>query len=191
MGAVVQDYKVIINLSNNVDITAFQMDLNLPEGMTLVDASLSDHASSSHQVAFNQLANGDYRLLVSSPMCKSFTGDNGTILTLTLAGEPSGNGIIRNIELATPRATSYKARDIELNFETTGVENARTATARIYNDGINIIIDSPTASTAQIIMPNGMTQTVTVTAGKNVFPAPASGVIIVKMGDSIKKLLIK
>ena len=88
MGAVVQGNEVIINLSNEIDLTALQMDLALPTGMTLVDASLSGRASASHQVAFNQLSNGDYRLLASSPACKAFNGNDGTVLTLTLAGEP-------------------------------------------------------------------------------------------------------
>ncbi len=185
-------YEVTVNLSNNVDLTALQMDLNLPAGMTLASATLSDRASASHQVAFNQLSNGDYRLLASSPLCKSFTGNDGAVLTLTLAGEPCGNGIIRNLELATPRGASYMVDDIELHFVgTTGVENMTATVSRIYSDGSNIIIDSPVNGTAQIVLPNGISKTVTVTAGKNIFPAPTSGMVIVKMGDSVKKLQIK
>ncbi len=183
-------YEVVINLSNNIDLTALQMDLDLPAGMTLVDASLSDRASGSHQVAFNQLSNGDYRLLASSPSCKSFAGNDGAVLTLTLAGEPSGDGLIRNIELATPRAASYKVDDIELHFVgPTGVENMTAATAaRIYSDGSNIIIDSPASGTAQIVLPNGMSQTVNVAAGHNVYEAPAKGMIIVKIKEQTNKI---
>ena len=186
------NYVISLNLSNNIDITALQMDLDLPLGMTLASATLSDRASGSHQVAFNQLKNGNYRLLASSPVCKSFAGNDGAVLTLTLAGEPCGNAHLTAIQLAAPNASSYMVDDMELQLtNTTGIEDARTATACIYNDGSNIVIDSPVDGKAMIVLPNGMNQTVTVTAGSNVFAAPANGIIIVKMGDSTKKLYIK
>ena len=187
MGAVVQGNKVIINLSNNVDITAMQMDINLPQGMTLVDASLSDRASASHQVVFNQLANGDYRLLASSSALKCFKNNDGTVLTLTLAGSPDGNGCLRGIKLAAPSSTCYGINDIELNFTPTGVDNVTTA-ARIYSEGGNIIIDSLIDGTAQIVLPNGMNKTVKVATGRNVFETPTKGLIIVKMGNKVEKL---
>ena len=187
MGAVVQGNEVIINLSNNMTITAMQMDLNLPQGMTLVDATLGDRASASHQVAFNLLSNGDYRLLASSPACKSFTGNDGIVLTLTLAGTPSYNGVLRNIMLATPDADGYGIDDIELNFNPTGVDNVMSQ-ARIYSEGGNIVIISPNEGTAQIVLPNGMNKTVMVSVGRNVYQAPTKGIVIVKMGNEVKKM---
>ena len=187
MGAVVQGNEVIINLSNNVDFTAMQMDINLPQGMTLVDASLSDRASASHQIAFNQLTNGDYRLLASSSALKCFKNNDGAVLTLTLAGNPDGNGCLSGIKLASPSSTRYSVDDIELNFNPTGVDNVTTA-ARFYSDGSNIIIDSPTDGTAQIVLPNGMNKTVKVATGRNVFETPIKGLIIVKMGNKVEKL---
>lgn len=180
-------YEVAINMSNNIALTAMQMDLNLPQGMTLVDATLSDRASASHQVAFNQLNNGDYRLLSSSPACKSFKGNNGTVLTLTLKGTPSSNGGLRNIQLASPRAEGYSIDDLELNFSPTGVDYVTTS-ARIYSEGGNIVIVSPNDGTAQIVLPNGMSKTVNVSVGSNVYEAPAKGIVIVKMGNEIKKM---
>ncbi len=180
-------YEVAINMSNNIALSAMQMDLNLPQGMTLVDATLSDRASASHQVAFNQLNNGDYRLLSSSPACKSFKGNNGTVLTLTLKGTPSSNGGLRNIQLASPRAEGYSIDDLELNFSPTGVDYVTTS-ARIYSEGGNIVIVSPNDGTAQIVLPNGMSKTVNVSVGSNVYEAPAKGIVIVKMGNEIKKM---
>lgn len=180
-------YEVAINMSNNIALSAMQVDLNLPQGMTLVDATLSDRASASHQVAFNQLSNGDYRLLSSSPACKSFKGNNGTVLTLTLKGTPSSNGGLSNIIVAAPDATGYDVDDIELNFNLTGVDNVMSD-ARIYSEGGNIVIISPNEGTAQIVLPNGMSKTVNVSVGSNVYEAPAKGIVIVKMGNEIKKM---
>ncbi|MDY6292571.1 MAG: dockerin type I repeat-containing protein [Bacteroidales bacterium] len=180
-------YEVSINLSNNIALTAMQMDINLPEGMTLVDASLSDRASASHQVDFNMLASGDYRVLAASSTIKSFKNNDGTVLTLTLAGTPSGDGRLSNIVLASPDAESYTVDDITLNFNTTGVFDIYSD-ARIYREGGNIVIMAPCDSQAQIVMPNGMYKTVKVAAGRNVYQAPSTGIIIVKMGDVVKKM---
>ncbi len=180
-------YEVAINMSNNIALSAMQMDLNLPQGMTLVDATLCDRASASHQVAFNQLSNGDYRLLSSSPACKSFKGSDGAVLTLTLKGIPSGNGGLNNIIVAAPDATGYDVDDIELNFNPTGIDNVTTA-ARVYSEGNNIVIISPSDGIAQIVLPNGMNKIIKVTTGRNVFEAPAKGIVIVKMGNEIKKM---
>ena len=182
-----EKYEVSINLSNNIAITAMQMDINLPEDMTLVDASLSDRASASHKLAFNQLANGDYRLLAASSTLKSFKSNDGVVLTFTLSGTPDGNGRLSGIKLATPAATRYSIDDIELNFTPTGIENLTTA-ARIYSEGNNIVIVSPSDGMAQIVLPNGMNKTVKVATGHNVVETPAKGLVIVKMGNEAKKL---
>lgn len=190
MGAVVEGNEVKINLSNNVCITALQMDLRLPQGMTIVEATLSDRASASHQVAFSKLSNGDHRLLVSSSTCKIFSGNDGAVLTLILDSPLSCNGSISNIVLASPTATCYRLDSIELNFTPTSIGSVHSET-RIYSDGGNIVIVAPSDGTAQIILPNGISKTVKVAQGRNIYETPNNGIVIVKMGDIIKKLFMK
>ena len=188
MDADVEGNKIAINLSNNVAISAVQMDLRLPQGLTLVDATLSGRASASHQVAFNQMANGDYRLLASSSTCKAFVGNDGTVLTLTFDGTAIGNGSISNIVLASPTATCFSIDGFDLNFNPTGIGNVHY-TAHICSDSGNIVITSPINGTAQIALPNGMSKTVKVAMGRNIYPAPAKGVVIVKMGSEVRKII--
>ena len=180
-------YEVAVNLSNNVSLTAMQMDINLPQGMTLVDASLTDRASASHQIEFCELGNGNYRLLAASSALKNFKNNDGAVLTLTLAGSPSGSGKLSNIILASPQAATFKIDDIALDFNPTGVIDVYTD-VRIYQEGGNIVIVSPADGEAQLALPNGMYKTVRVDAGRNVYPAPATGLIIVKMGNEVKKM---
>ena len=182
-------YEIAVNMSNNIPLTAMQMDLALPEGMTLIDASLSDRANASHQLDFNLLKNGSYRLLASSPLIKSFNGNDGTVLNLTVAGEPMGQSRLTGIKFVAPNLTSYSIDDVELNFTPTAIDNIYSG-ARIYNDGGNIIIMAPADGKAQIILPNGASTTVNVVKGKNAYPAPASGIVVVKMNDEVKKLFI-
>ena len=183
-------YRIDINLSNNVDLTAMQMDIDLPEGMTLIDASLTGRATASHQLDFNKILGDNYRLLAASPAINSFTGNNGTVLSLTVAGEPIDQARLTDIKLVGTNLTRYPVNDMELNFNPTAIDKVYAST-RIYNDGNNIIIDSPTDGKAQFVLPNGVNTIVTVAKGHNVYTAPSQGMIIVKMNDNTKKLQIK
>lgn len=186
-----QQHMVSINLDNNIDLTALQMDLNLPDGVELVDVELTSRASTSHSVDMEQLENGAYRILASSSASKSFKGNSGAVLTLTLAGETSGTINLSEILVATPMAQGYRLSDITLELGTTGVEVIDTSDFRIGSDNSNIIIDSPSAGVAQIILPNGMSTNVAVNAGHNCFQSPTSGLVIVKFGGKVVKLYFK
>ncbi len=181
---------VSFNLDNNIDLSALQMDLNLPAGVELVDVELTSRASTSHNVDMEHLENGAYRILASSSASKSFKDNSGAVLTLALTGE-SGTINLSEILVATPMAQGYRLSDITLELGTTGVEVIDTSDFRIGSDNSNIIIDSPSAGIAQIILPNGMSTNVAVNAGHNCFQSPTSGLVIVKFGGKVVKLYFK
>ena len=183
-------HDIVINLSNDMALSALQMDLTLPSGMTLASAKLSNRASTSHQVTFNQLGNGDYRLVAASPACKAFSGNEGIILTLTINGDASGAMLLHGINLSSPWTQGYKLDDIQLMAVPTSIENI-FSDVNIYLEGSNIIIDSSSNGTAQIVMPDGKSMTVKVATGRNVYTAPTSGLIVVRINDKAKKLIIK
>ena len=180
-------FDLSVDLNNNIGLTAMQMDINLPSNMSLVDAALSNRASKSHQVEFCKLNNGSYRILVSSSTLKTFTDNSGTVLNLTITGNDNGIVNLSDIKLAGTDATVYCIDDMTLRFSPTAVVDVNNESS-ISRDGNNIIIVSPADGEAQIVMPNGMYKTVKVTAGRNVYPAPTTGLIIVKMGNEIKKI---
>ena len=180
------NYVVTVNLDNNVDLTAMQMDVSLPAGVTLVDAQLTGRGTRSHQVEMANLHGGNYRVLTASSTCKPFKGSEGTLLTLVLSGEPQGEIALTGIQLAAPDASGTTHPDIYLDGAT-GVNELADAT-RIYRDGANIIIKAQAPGTAQLILPNGVSYTVKVNAGHNEFAAPATGIVIVRMGEKTAKL---
>ena len=59
----------------------------------------------------------------------------------------------------------------------------------IYGETGNIVIESPVNGTAQLVLPNGMSRTVKVKAGRNIYPAPATGLVIVRAGEKAVKLI--
>lgn len=83
--------QVEILLENDVPFTAFQSDLYLPEGITLVSnsVSLTSRKSSDHTIATSQLQDGGIRLMSYSMELNSYSGNNGALVTLDVEVSPS------------------------------------------------------------------------------------------------------
>lgn len=179
-------YVVTLDLNNSSAITAFQMDINLPMGMKLVNANLSNRASSSHTLEMAELANGTYRLLGSSMMSKAFAGNEGSLLTLEIEGAATGNAVIDGIMLAEPNTFLHKHDAMMLTFDASGVSEM-CSDVRIYTENGMVVVESPVANKVQFILPNGMSVERDVKAGRNVYNTGLNGVVIVKVSDQVKK----
>lgn len=179
-------YLVALDLSNSRAVTAFQMDVNLPMGMRLVNAMLSDRASASHSLEMTELASGAYRLLGASMMSKAFAGNEGTLLTLEIDGAASGTAIIDRIMMAEPDATLHQHDAMMFSFDHSGIYEM-SSDVRIYKQDGMVVVESPVANKVQFILPNGMSVERDVKAGRNVYNTGLNGVVIVKVSDQVKK----
>jgi len=179
-------YVVTLELSNSSAITAFQMDINLPMGMKLVNANLSNRASSSHTLEMAELANGTYRLLGSSMMSKAFAGNEGALLTLEIEGAATCNAFIDGIMLAEPNTFLHEHDAMMLTFDASGVSEM-CSDVRIYAENGMVVVESPMSAKVQIILPNGMCVMRDAKPGRNVYSTVQSGIVIVKVGDQVKK----
>lgn len=79
-----------IELNNEDEVKLCQFDLRLPEGVTVatksngtLDACLTERAK-SHSLSARRLSNGDYRFIISSLDNDSFTGNEGTLMNISL-----------------------------------------------------------------------------------------------------------
>lgn len=102
-----------IELKNENEVKLCQFDLQLPNGVTVtmksngkLDVKLTERAE-NHSVSSTQLANGDYRFIISSMDNDSFMGNEGTLVEITLdvaetmeAGEYTVK--VLNTELSVP-----------------------------------------------------------------------------------------
>jgi hypothetical protein len=95
-------------LMNNGDeaITAFQFDVELPEGVTLVSAKLSDRKADQGNPVPTLQSDGSYRLATFSTTGSSFSGSEGTLLNLRIkvstdAALGEQTIALKNIELTT------------------------------------------------------------------------------------------
>ena len=143
-----------VNLQNNEDYTAFQLDMVLPEGMTIVGTSLSERAGESHKLYSRAQQDGSVRLLASSITGESFSGNEGAVLYIdvkTNANFKGGNVELMNILFSDVYAQT-RAFSVGAEGQATGIDLMATMqslkqkvydlSGRVMNGmmkGINII----------------------------------------------------
>lgn len=101
------EFELPIHLDNGEEeITAFQIDVELPEGVTLRSATLSDRKADHGNPVPTLRDDGSYRLTTFSGSNSTFSGNEGTLLNLTIKVNTNvspGNYTImlKNIEITT------------------------------------------------------------------------------------------
>ena len=74
-------------LDNETAYTAFQFDLYLPDGLTIIpgSAALTDRMASDHTLAVSEIAEGVFRLMSYSLGINAFASNSGALVTLEIA----------------------------------------------------------------------------------------------------------
>jgi hypothetical protein len=112
-----------VSLTNKDEITALQMDLHLPAGITPatdeegdVKIETSSRVSSKHTVDCNKMADGSYRIICYSTKNATFTGNSGELFSVVLnIGADLADGdyemTATNIELSDNTGTAHAGQD--------------------------------------------------------------------------------
>ena len=183
---------VSIDLYNRMDLTAWQMDMDVPKGLTLQEVILSQRTA-RHNLVYGPLADGRTRFLISSPVNDDLVGNDGELLTIVFdknSDFDSQNKVLfDNILLAEHDMTTHAVSGFAALYPgTISVEELRND-VRIYARGNDIVVETPVETTVEIIMTNGMSRTVTAKAGTNIYPV-GKGIHIVRANGQVTKLKI-
>jgi len=110
---------VSIVLDNEMDYTAFQMDLTLPEGLTAGNFQLTDRAG-SHAFDVNAIAGNKVRALCYSPAIEVIDGHSGALLTFDVTANATVEGSITvdGIELVTTDCQSVLLNGFAIGVNT-------------------------------------------------------------------------
>ena len=132
---------VPISMTNENDITAFQFELELPEGFSVQNASLTSRKS-NQTMSYTQMTNGNYQFAAFSLNAKAFSGNEGTLVNLMLKASstvsPGDYTVkVKNIELTT---TDEQACKPSSRWATLTVKNIRVGDAN--GDGNISITDA-------------------------------------------------
>lgn len=114
-----------ISLTNKDEITALQMDLYLPTGITLatdeegnVKIETSSRVSNKHSLDCNKMADGSYRIICYSTKNSTFTGNSGELFNVELnIGADLADGdyeiMAMNNELSDNTGTAHTGQDVK------------------------------------------------------------------------------
>ena len=183
---------VTLNLSNDMDIAALQLDFTLPQGTDIASASTSVRGN-THNVAFNRLDNRKVRLILSSYSPAVIESGDGAIAQINLTRESTSDKLITVSEIIAvePSLTVHELQQMTLDVtQATGVENICYNDVHIFASKGNIVINSPVSGLAQLVAINGMTLTLEVKAGHNVYPVETAygKFVVVRFLGQVAKL---
>ncbi len=186
---------VTITLDNEMDYTAFQLNVHLPDGLTASNYRLTDRAG-SHSFDANTLSDGTERVICYSPMLATISDNKGALLTfdVTATGPVDASDIVVDgIEMVSSTCQTVRFDSFIISVRGEGMSSVKDINSdlRIYADGHDIIIETPVSQRVVISDIAGHAYSVDVAEGRTIIPARTSGVMIVTAGNKTAKLLVK
>jgi hypothetical protein len=147
---------VSIKLDNEMDYTAFQLDLTLPAGLTASNFQLTDRAG-NHAFDVSTLSNGKTRVLCYSPAIEVIEGHEGVLLTfdVTATDNVVGSIIVDDIEMVTANCQTVLMNNFTIGVNSTTSVNELSgvkAVARV--DYFNLAgqqIDRPSSGVTLVV----------------------------------------
>ena len=174
-----------VSLNNSTAYTAFQMDVELPEGATLASATLADRAASSHSISWQTMADNKVRVVAYSLGYATFAGNDGELLTLNVeaAEGASGTVTVDNVRMATADGIENTINGcgstIDING-TTGIGSIDGNIFKVYMADGSLVVESGKAMQLPVYSLNGrLLKVLDIAAGKNTFEALPAGVYVV------------
>ena len=115
--------------------TAFQFDLMLPEGVEVTQMNLVSPNNQKHQLLYNKVDNGHYRVVALSTSNRVLDVNNGEILSIMLNGLPTNDVGIENIHFVTARGidVALGALSLSKNGIATSIENHDVIPSSVVN----------------------------------------------------------
>ena len=110
-------------LNGEADFTAFQFVVDVPEGMDITDLHLNGARKDGHQLLYNKVEDGTYRVVALSLTNSMFKGSEGELLSISFDGLTPNEICIHDIHFVTTKGTEVTFDDLYLSGTATGIEN--------------------------------------------------------------------
>ena len=102
-----------LNLENECCYTAFQLDLYVAESSEVSQMMLNAGRRQGHQLLYNKIEEGHYRVAALSTSNHAFIGNDGELLNITMNGASGDEVSVRNIRFFDAEGHSYLLEDVE------------------------------------------------------------------------------
>lgn len=181
---------ITLGMDCGFDFAGFQMDVKLPNGLTLVDATLGEEASKLG-LATETMHNGQIRILGTSFTDAEVNGNIPQLLTLKVRAErsymPDSEIEFSDIIFAERNLTPHVFDGSSIEYVQPSSVYELMEGAKIYVENGNIVIDTPAAGIMQLIAIDGHMFEYQAQVGHNVYAVGANGIYIINFnGKTIK-----
>lgn len=132
------DNSLSLHLEGDGQYTAFQLDLHLPADVDLTKALLNAQRKQKHQLLYNKVGEGVYRIIGLSTSGRTFLGNAGELLNMQLDDFATEDVMMDNIHFITPAAADVLFEPVMLTTETTGIAAVNKADEADYRVVYNL-----------------------------------------------------
>ena len=115
-------HSLSLSMESQRDYTAFQFDLYTNSDDNVMGLRLNTARKNGHQLIYNKVDEGHYRVVALSEANNAFNGANGELLNIQLDGFNTGDVTVGNIHFITTDGTDHRFDDISLS-SVTGIES--------------------------------------------------------------------
>lgn len=112
---------LLIYLKNSTMYKALQMDITLPEGITITEMLSSDIRTKNYECLYSKVSNRKFRVLIFVRDGRNIEGDNGMIAQFT-TDKLVENANITDIIMVTSDLRKMQLKDVEYKLPT-GIDN--------------------------------------------------------------------
>ena len=183
-----------VSLDNEVPYTAFQMDVTLPDGLTVNDIALSNRLNATHSMMWRMQDDNTLRVVVFAVDNSAVADNSGALFTIEVTADAAfeGGNIVADNAIFTVRDLTIHHLDTAVAGakNTAGVDGIYTAD-RIYTMGRTIVIESTCDQVAYITTTGGVMRAEEVKAGRNEITLSQQGLYIVVVGSETQKVIIR
>ena len=109
-----------LQMEGNDRFAAFQFDLWLPSDMDVMQLSLNDLRRKGHQILYNRVGDGHYKVVALSTSGNAFNGTSGELLGITLDNFANDGVYMDNIHFVTPAGKDVPFEPVRVSH-TTGI----------------------------------------------------------------------
>lgn len=178
-------------LDNSRAYSAFQVDIDMPQGLEIVPGSLATTSRSSKHTLL-AAADGN-RIAAYSSQVNALSGNEGAVFTLKVkaTGKVQGDISITRLILATPQFERFVGTDSYAQVgSTTGVNDVDASHDTVFAHGSTLVIETENDCEAQVVAMNGMALALDLKAGHNETDMSA-GVYVVRLNGKSHKVVIR
>ena len=168
-----------VALSNSEAYSAFQLDVVLPKGVELAEATLTGRAKATHAVAWNTLSDGSVRVVAYAMNNATFRGNEGELLNLVLTTtDKLGSDaeiVLTDGLFATVDGAEHRAADVNVQMRVTSdIDDAYAVSFQAYGVEEGVAIECGVETVVRIYAATGqLVQQTIVEKGKSIISLPA------------------